>query len=54
LHADVRRPNSTFVAPYEQAGTLMVFRVFDRVSFALVMRASRAMRVLDTVATPRS
>ncbi len=54
LHADVRRPNSTFVAPFEQASTLMVFRVFDRVSFALVMRTTRAMRVLDTVAAPRS
>lgn len=54
LHADVRPPNATYVAPYEQAGTVMVFRVFDRVSFALVMRATRAMRVLDTVAAPRT
>jgi hypothetical protein len=54
LHADVRRPEATYVAPYEQAGTVMVFRVFDRVSFALVMRATRAMHVLDTVAAPSS
>ncbi len=54
LHADVRPPDATYVAPYEQAGTVMVFRVFDRVSFALVMRATRAMHLLDTVAAPRS
>jgi hypothetical protein len=54
LHADLRRPEATYVAPYEQAGTVMVFRVFDRVSFALVMRATRAMHVLDTVAAPGS
>ncbi len=53
-HVEVRRPNSTFVTPYEEAGTLMVFRVFDRVSFALVMRATRAMHVLDAVAAPNS
>lgn len=54
LHADVQRPQADYVAPYEQAGTVMVFRVFDRVSFALVMRATRAMHVLDTVAAPHS
>jgi hypothetical protein len=54
LHADVRRPDANYVAPFEQAALVMVFRVFDRVSFALVMRATRAMHVLDTVAAPRS
>jgi hypothetical protein len=53
-HADARPPNTTYVTPFEEAGTLMVFRVFDRVSFALVMRATRAMHVLDTVAAPHS
>jgi hypothetical protein len=53
LHADVRAPDARYLAPYEEAGTLMVFRVFDRVSFALVMRATRALHVLDTVAAPR-
>jgi len=53
LHADVRQRESTYVAPFEVAGTLMVFRVFDRVSFALVMRATRAMHIRDTVAAPR-
>ncbi len=51
---DVRYPRPTFVAPYERSGALLVFRTFDRVSFALVMEATRAMRVQDRVAAPRS
>ncbi|QKT05001.1 LysM peptidoglycan-binding domain-containing protein [Ectothiorhodospiraceae bacterium 2226] len=38
--------------PDERAGELMVFRVFDRVSYALIMRASGPMRVLDNVRMP--
>ncbi|MBT6272686.1 MAG: LysM peptidoglycan-binding domain-containing protein [Chromatiales bacterium] len=38
--------------PEEEAGTVMVFRVFDRVSYALVMDATRAMHVADTVVNP--
>ena len=38
--------------PDEEAGLLMVFRTFDRVSFALVMKASRAIHVHDFVRTP--
>ena len=38
--------------PDERAGELIVFRVFDRLSFALVMRASRAMHTLDAVRNP--
>ncbi len=40
--------------PDELAGTTMVFRVFDRMSYALVMEATREMRVLDTVRNPES
>lgn len=38
--------------PDERAGTVMVFRAFDRVSYALVMGATRTMHVLDTVTKP--
>ncbi|MEQ1558703.1 MAG: LysM peptidoglycan-binding domain-containing protein [Methyloglobulus sp.] len=44
--------NDAVKLPDEKAGTLMVFRPFERVSYALVMRASQGIRVLDKVQTP--
>jgi hypothetical protein len=38
--------------PDEQVGTLMVFRPFERVSYALVMKAAQAIHILDKVKTP--
>jgi hypothetical protein len=38
--------------PDEQAGLLMVFRTFERVSFGLVMHATRAMHIDDKVRNP--
>lgn len=38
--------------PDKRAGVVMVFRPFERVSYALVMQASRAMHVQDMVKTP--
>jgi len=38
--------------PDQPAGTMMVFRIFDRMSYALVMEATRDMRVLDSVRNP--
>ena len=38
--------------PPERAGVVMVYRPFDRVSYALVMNATRAINVLDAVKTP--
>ncbi len=38
--------------PNEMAGVLMVFRPFERVSYALVMQATQAIHVLDIVQTP--
>ncbi len=46
----VRREKVTL--PEERAGVVMVFRTFDRVSYALVMKATRAIRVLDRVRNP--
>ncbi len=38
--------------PNEQAGTVMVFRTFDKVSLALVMKATRPLHVGDFAVTP--
>lgn len=38
--------------PDEQAGTVLVYRVAEKVSFALVMEATRAMHVFDAVRKP--
>ncbi len=38
--------------PDEEAGTTMVFKVYDRISYALVMEATTNINVLDTVRTP--
>ena len=38
--------------PSDPAGTVMVFRLFDRVSYALVMTATGPMHVLDEVTPP--
>lgn len=44
--------NEMVKLPDQKAGTAMVFRVFDRVSYALVMHATRHIQVLDSVQTP--
>lgn len=38
--------------PDEQAGTVMVFKTYDRISYGLVMEATLAIHVLDTVRNP--
>jgi len=38
--------------PDEPVGTMMVFRTFDRMSYALVMEATGDISVLDTVRNP--
>ena len=44
--------NDSVQLPDELAGMLMVFRTFDRVSYALVMEARGALHILDRVETP--
>lgn len=38
--------------PDEKAGTVMVFKTFDRISYGLVMEATDAIHILDTVRNP--
>ena len=40
------------ILPDELSGSLMIFRVFERVSYALVMQANQSIHVLDRVETP--
>jgi len=44
--------NDTVKLPNEKAGVLMVFRTFEKISFALVMSATRAIHVRDQVVNP--
>ena len=38
--------------PDEQAGTVMMFKVYDRIGYGLVMEATNTIRVLDTIRNP--
>jgi len=38
--------------PDEHAGYLLLFRIFDKVSYALVMKATREIHILDSVTNP--
>lgn len=44
--------SDTVRLPDQLAGMLMVFRTFDRVSYALVMEAQKPLHILDRVQTP--
>jgi hypothetical protein len=46
------RISGNVVLPDEPAGLAMVFRVYDRVSYALIMRATSEMHVQDIVRNP--
>ncbi len=47
-----KEKNATVKLPDEIAGILMVFRPFDRISYALIMEANSAIHVLDRIRTP--
>ncbi|MCB1775495.1 MAG: LysM peptidoglycan-binding domain-containing protein [Gammaproteobacteria bacterium] len=47
-----RRYSATVRLPDEEAGLMMVFRTFDRVSFGLIMHATRPMHLGDRVLNP--
>lgn len=38
--------------PSEDSGLIMVFRAFEKMSYGLVVKANRALRILDEVETP--
>jgi len=44
--------NRTITLPNEYSGQVMVFRTFDRVSFALVLESDRSVKVGDLVTSP--
>ncbi len=47
-----RERNEQIRLPSEEAGLLMVFRVFDRVSYGVVLESRRPLAVLDQVLNP--
>lgn len=49
---DVRPRRSTYIQPFERSGLLMVFRAFERVSFAIILEANRPMHIHDWIAPP--
>lgn len=51
---DIRKERSTFIKPFERSGILMVFRTFERVSFGLILDATRPMHIEDRIAPPPS
>lgn len=51
-HTRATAASGSVILPFERAGTLMVFRVFDDVSFALITSARRPMFLLDAVSSP--
>jgi hypothetical protein len=52
LKESVTNEKQMVTLPDEKAGLLMVFRTFEKVSLALVLKSSRAIHVKDNVKTP--
>lgn len=47
-----RLKGGTVMLPDEEAGTIMVFKTFNRISYGLVMEATDAIHILDAVRNP--
>ncbi|MCF6235411.1 MAG: LysM peptidoglycan-binding domain-containing protein [Gammaproteobacteria bacterium] len=47
-----KKPGEKVTLPDEAAGTVMIFRAFEHVSYALVMDAKREIKLYDSVKTP--
>jgi hypothetical protein len=45
-------PSAQIKLPDERSGLAFVFRVFERVSYALIMHVTRPINPLDVVQTP--
>lgn len=45
------KKNDWVTIPGDESGVVMVFRTFDRVSYALIMESKRAIKIYDRVAT---
>lgn len=51
--SEVKSPTGKVVAlPEERIGLVLVFRVFDKVSYALVTQSMKTIKVLDAIQTP--
>ena len=48
----VHRDDATLVTPPEEYGSLMLFRIFDKVSYGLVMQTSQSVYLYDEVHEP--
>jgi len=50
----VRDPytQETIELPAERAGLMMIFRVFDKISYGLILKANRPLKIMDEVRTP--
>jgi hypothetical protein len=46
------KPWAEMTLPEERAGTILIYRPFERLSYGLVMEATRAMHVYDSVKNP--
>jgi len=54
LKQDPTNPKETFVIPEEEIGLLILIRVFDKVSYAIVTDASRSINGGDTILHPEN